>query len=1028
LSEGLRFAVVLVCFFLSGFAGLLYETTWTRQFSFVFGTSGVAVSTVLAAYMGGLAAGARIVDRYLDRIERPVLVYGVLELGIALSALAVPAAIAASLALQARLLSGVIDPSASGAMVFYVGVSLVVLAVPTTLMGATLPLLARHGVRSDAQVGRRIGVLYAINTAGAVVGTLSTAFLLIPELGLQRTVWLGAAVNGLVFVAAVFVSRGSTTRRSAAAEGTLEARDESATDFLRPGLRVGRLIPVVALGAGTASFIYEVLWVRLLEHLVGSSVFAFAAMLASFLVGIALGGAIGSRFATTRSRAMRGIVWTQLGAALGSLFAYLVLNELPRGVILLGDSGEMASVFRLAGLAALTLLPSTLCVGALFPLAVRVAAANAEEAGRASARVYSWNTVGSIVGSLAAGFWLLPAFAYGGTLRIAAMLNLSIAGLAWYVDASRSARRGVFVAIVGIATIVLPSATPWRLLRTSPLTRSASTPNDAADVLFTSVGRSASVMVLDTPYGIRVQTNGVPESLILTPGGLMGLTRPARWMGILPSLSKDRIERMMVIGLGGGVILEEIPDHVERVEVIELEPQVVEANRAVATLRARDPLDDPRMRLRIADARRVLSLTTDEFDAIVSQPSHPWTAGASHLYTREFFESVRSRLASDGYFVQWLGLGFVDEPLLQSFVATLAAVFPNVQAYLPNETSLLFVSSVDARDPIEGLDAYLAAPGNLGLQVGMRSAAELRAALVLDDAAARRFSEGAPLITDDDNVMAIRAPLVRYSLVGRISRVLGRFDPLRVAREDVPQWALLRPLLRLERYSQARRVAESIADLPLRRAAETWLESEKTAGFGAGVRLREIAPDSPLYPEASWALARRNQDELARATPGSAELFDRLDPATQLVVQGWRLGLLEDWEGLSRLDTVLAEIDPNAPAWEAAQQLRFVWRVQDDEEALVREALEILDGDPSWTVQRLALRAASAARLGDGDAVLHSMRALEGRNPRRLTRELARGALEALETLPPEAVGPEERERLQRFLEIALGQGPQEID
>ena len=124
MSEGLRFAVVLVCFFLSGFAGLLYETTWTRQFSFVFGTSGVAVSTVLAAYMGGLAAGARIVDRYLDRIERPVLVYGVLELGIALSALAVPAAIAASLALQARLLSGVIDPSASGAMAFYVAVSL----------------------------------------------------------------------------------------------------------------------------------------------------------------------------------------------------------------------------------------------------------------------------------------------------------------------------------------------------------------------------------------------------------------------------------------------------------------------------------------------------------------------------------------------------------------------------------------------------------------------------------------------------------------------------------------------------------------------------------------------------------------------------------------------------------------------------------------------------------------------------------------------------------------------------------------
>ena len=207
-----RFLLVLVCFFFSGFAGLLYETAWTREFSFVFGTSNLAVATVLAAYMGGLSLGAALAARFVHRIRRPVLAYGLLELGIAASALAVPYWIRGVTLLYRPLFAsaGVLPEEGGAASALFYGVaSFLILGIPTTLMGATLPMLARHAVRDESQIGPRVGTLYAVNTAGAVAGTIATAFLLLPELGLRLTVWVGAALNALVFGAAALLARGA---------------------------------------------------------------------------------------------------------------------------------------------------------------------------------------------------------------------------------------------------------------------------------------------------------------------------------------------------------------------------------------------------------------------------------------------------------------------------------------------------------------------------------------------------------------------------------------------------------------------------------------------------------------------------------------------------------------------------------------------------------------------------------------------------------------------------------------------------
>jgi spermidine synthase len=211
-----RFALLLVCFFLSGLAGLIYQTAWTRQLAFVFGTSELAVVTVLAAYMGGLAAGAAAAARFVARIRRPVLVYGLLELGIAAAALGVPAAIAAATALQVAVFGGRADTAETPGLapaVFTFVCSATILLVPTGLMGATLPLLARHAVRREGEIGPRVGLLYATNTAGAVAGALASGFVLLPLLGLRQTLLAAATANAMVFVAALLMARGAPAAR-----------------------------------------------------------------------------------------------------------------------------------------------------------------------------------------------------------------------------------------------------------------------------------------------------------------------------------------------------------------------------------------------------------------------------------------------------------------------------------------------------------------------------------------------------------------------------------------------------------------------------------------------------------------------------------------------------------------------------------------------------------------------------------------------------------------------------------------------
>ena len=970
MSRDPSFPLLLLCFFLSGLAALVYETAWTREFALVFGTSELAVATVLAAYMGGLAAGAALAGRLAPRISRPLWAYGLLELGIALAALAVPFAIGASRALYVALFGGqgaLADATGGNATaVFYLVCSFLILLAPTGMMGATLPLLARHAVLEEDQLGRRIGLLYGINTAGAVAGTLIAAYVLLPDLGLRATIGVAAAVN-----AGVFCGAWALARRAAPVRGAVESASTS------PDTASATWILPLVFVSGGVSFSYEVLWVRLLAHVVGGSTQAFATMLASFLGGIALGSTFASRFASSRRGAALGFALAQIGVAALSLAAFAVVDRIPEASRLLQERGLSRSLVDAVS-CMLTLFPAALCIGATFPFAVRVFARRSEDAGPASARVYAASTLGSIVGAVGAGFALVPGLGFAGAVAACAAVNLALAAAAALLaDRRRTAERAdprrpaLVVAAVagGFALVLAPPATPWSMLRTTP----ASGRSEAGTLEYFAVGRTASVLLIDRVLSWRLWTNGLPEASIQRPGIWPHRQVLTRWLSALPVLARPETRTLLVVGLGGGAALELVPATVERIDVVEIEPEVIEANRAVAERRWRDPLADPRVHLHVNDARNALLLATREFDGIVSQPSHPWTGGAAHLYTQEFFELVRSRLSPHGVFVQWIGLEFVDAELFRSLLAALDAVFPNVRVYAPRKHGVLFLASRTSLDVERSAPRALrAAPGAFAA-LGIRSPEQVSAQLVLDETGVRALAQGAAPNRDGHNrLRSGSARLGPRSLSMTFGTLVAPHDPLLASRPPDEDFLFL---LRNLDPARARRVADALADPLERKVARALTGMAAGAREGPRALLLEALAEAPRHEEARAALLRLSVRRVERGD-GERLLEPPLSDAERAVTAGWRARELDDGgEALRALEPSLAEVPLRHPLQIEATRLRIRWRLRSGEPERVREAIALADESLGWSPDpaSLLLRAQAYVAAEEHAAVLDTL-------------------------------------------------------
>jgi spermidine synthase len=994
-------ALLCACFVLSGIAALVYQTAWTRQFAIVFGTSELAVATVLAAYMAGLALGAVLAEKFLPRVTRPVLTYALLELGIAVSAiLAVPLLLwIANLGLIA-IFGGQPGPPSSdnaGTTLFYLASAFVALALPTTLMGATLPMLARYAVAEEAQIGRRIGALYAMNTAGAVGGALLTAFVLLPELGLEKTIWVGALLNAVVFLLAVALAR--RVPSSAPATGysvepstarVVAARSDSFKALPGPAW----VLPLMLL-AGAVAFFQEVLWSRMLSHVVGSSIYAFGVMVASFLVGIAAGGGLGAAIARTRERAAFALGIALIVAAAAAAGAYLLLERL-----LPGTAGLMANVrdFGLVSLpmnslfAGLLLLPMTLAIGMTYPLAVRVLARDAVDAAPASARVYAWNTVGAIAGSLAAGFVLIPILRYEGAIQVAVWTSaaLGIVALWVLIRPNRWAATAATVAALAGCAFFWPQP-PMKLLVTSPLNVGTT-----ERVLYYDIGRSASVVMLAQDGGLALRTNGLPEALMDSPGSLPRFSGEF-WLSPLAVIARPAARDMLIVGFGGGVVVEGVPPSVRKVDVIELEPEVIAANRATAHLRRRNPLTDPRVNVILNDARGALRLTSHRYDAIVSQPSHPWTAGASHLYTREFMQLAHDHLTPDGVFVQWMNVIFMDEGLLRSLTATLLSVFPQVRVYRPDPNTIVFLASeapLDLEIELARTGMPLRAAPLHYARFGINNAEDLVAALVLDVEGARRMAEGSPVITDDENRIATSSVFEQgRGMSGESSgRMLAGFDPLQ--RPDSIVYRELRDKLSfpylVRRNGIFSMIDPSLADRSLRIAQQLGASADGEYARAFSYRLRRELPRSTQYlqlaideyPHADplkLEYLKPSFGPLANGTaaPEAVELAAKLPDMAKFVLEVARHAARNEWAQVAAADERLAEIPWTYEWYAEVIELRVNWRIRvtQGRKRFGDEALSLIDRTAimSPTLGLYGLRARAGFVAERADVVIESV-------------------------------------------------------
>ena len=950
-----------------------------RQLSTVFGTSELAVVTVLAAYMAGLAAGAAIAARVMHKIRRPVLVYGILEAAIALAALLVPFLLQLAGLLYSALYGAQPEPpnaTGAGQTLFYLSITFVILMIPTACMGATLPMLMRYAVRTDDQVGPRVGLLYSLNTTGAIAGTVAAAFFLLPSIGLLGTIVVGAIINLMIFAIAALLAK----RLDSLHTSNIAQPKQQGTGW-RPAAWI---LPVMAM-SGFATFCYEVLWTRLLSHILGGSIIAFATMLASFLAGIAIGSAIATRLSTSRATARLVFVLAQLAIALTSLLTFTLLDLFVP---------DVAGVTTNAVRAVAILLPTTLFIGATFPLAVRILSHDERNAAQASARVYAWNTVGAVVGALIAGFYLIPLLRYQGTIQLIVLLNIALALIVALSDSTRRPQlAGASMLLLLLAGFLFKPESPEGLLRVSPL-------NDDRDgrIRFFGVGRSATVLMLERGNGFYLRSNGLPEATIERIGAPPS-QHSQRLLSLLPVAAHPDAESMLIVGYGGGVVAESIPSSIQDVDIIELEPEVIRANAAIGQDRKIDPLSDSRIRIIINDARNTLRLTKKHYDILVSQPSHPWTAGSSHLYTREFMQLANSRLSPDGVFLQWIDVQFLSEELLRSLIATLTDVFPHTRAYHFQPNVLFFLASNQAIDPENATGAsreFLASHRSEFINNGIASVSDLVAALAWDDPSLRRLAADAPIITDNDNQMAMlssRAFETKAMSYAHLKSLLREYGPLFDGQSGIHK--------KLGNSVSYQYIGDRLAAQQAPELMQALSKALKTQGHTG--RLLMLAKAHQANGEARRAdqlliTALRQQPDDAEAcyllfaehrrrmivsdqVPQALQRYSAgLAPDARAVLKRWDAALQGDYQAARELDQTLAMARPENPWYLRAVILRAGWRNDgsqgNDQIRRAAEALTIVDEAIAYhqDLDLYAMRIASASLVSDYHAIVETAR------------------------------------------------------
>jgi spermidine synthase len=666
-----RFLPALFLLFVgSGCAALIYEIVWFQLLQLVIGSSSISLGILLGTFMGGMCIGSLLLPRLIPAREHPLRVYAALELGIGILAIV----ILIGMPLVGGIYTAWAGEGVTG-IVFRAVIAGICLLPPTILMGATLPAISRW-VKATPDGVAWLGFFYGGNIAGGVVGSLVAGFYLLRMFDVATATAAGVVLN-LAVAAIAFVLARKT-----------EYVSDRLPDHAAPSRRGVRTVYVAIALSGMTALSAEVVWTRLLSLHFGATVYTFSLILAVFLLGLGIGSTIGATLARSAASPRRALGWCQLlVCAAVAWSAYQLTESLPYWPINPYLASTPWFTLQLDLVRCLwVVLPGAMLWGASFPLALAAVATTDQDAARLAGGVYAANTVGAIVGSMATSFILIPWIGSShseqviiivSALSALLLLEPSFGGAA---EGERAKRGWNLAGTAVLALAMIAAGLLARSVHELPgllvaYGRYAATRVGQASIIYVGEGLNAAVAVSELSNGVRNYHNAGKVQASSEPQDM----RLQRMLGHLTTLLPRQAKKVLVIGCGAGVTAGavSIDPAVEHETIAEIEPLVPKVVSTYFAEHNFDVVRNPKVHVRIDDARHFVETTTEKFDAITSDPLDPWVKGAAMLYTVEFFQMAKDHLNPGGVVTLFVQLYESNSEAVKSEIGTFLEVFPH---------------------------------------------------------------------------------------------------------------------------------------------------------------------------------------------------------------------------------------------------------------------------------------------------------------------------------------------------------------
>ena len=768
--------LLLWIFVLSGFSGLIYQSIWTQYLGLFLGHSAYAQSLVLMLFMGGMAIGAWLISRRSASVRRPLLVYAVIELVIGLLGLGFDG--------MFRGVTGwayvhVMPGLDGGQLTAFRWLLASLLVLPQCiLLGATFPLMSAGYMRlqPDSE-GRVLAGLYFSNSIGAAIGALASTYLLLPAVGLPGTVLSAGLINIVVAISVYPLSK-----REAPAEVKVPGGEGVASAAGRA--RLALMVLIVAGLTGASSFIYEITWVRMLSLALGTTIHSFELMLASFIAGIAFGGLWLRKRADKMSSPLRVAGWVQIWmglAAIASMFVYARSFEWVGWMMhVVARTADGYGLYNVASgvISLLVMFPAAFFAGMTLPL-LTLALLRQGQGEKAIGQAYAFNTVGAIIGVLAAVHLLMPLLGLKYALLVAAVVDLLLGclliartGMPLTTPWRSPLIRAAVISFAGVLAAIMWVRFDPLVLSSSVYRHGSTSLQKESKVVSFEDGKTATVTLFDVASSdgtVRaIATNGKVDAAMALSAKQIPTSDESTMtlLAAVPLALRDGYDRVGVIGFGSGMTTHTLltDKRVGSVDTVEIEPAMVQGARLFGE-RVSNAFNDPRSHIIIDDAKSYFASSPKKYDLIVSEPSNPWVGGTATLFSKEFYEFVPQQLNEGGIFVQWLQLYEITPELVNSVLSGMLDNFGDVNAYLANGGDMILVAT--PKGSVPPLSGQLFAQPQLRAdlaRIGVYDLRDLQDTFVMNHDALRHYLRLYPSKQNSDYfpILKLNAPSARF--------------------------------------------------------------------------------------------------------------------------------------------------------------------------------------------------------------------------------------------------------------------------